>query len=156
MVIIIMEAITTEDTQITIMVVIRIIMEDTQTITTEDSQTIITEDSQTIIMEDTQIIITEDTQTTIMEDTLTITMEDIQTIIMEGTPTIIMEDIQIIIIMVIQATMVIAGLFSHKFLVLDHQEVIRIRTLQSHLDRSKSPFLKHVIHFLSKLIVNLT
>ena len=121
MVIIIMEAITTEVT----MVVIRIIMEDTQTIITEDSQTII--------------------------------MEDIQTIIMEAIRATIMEDTQIIIIiMVIQATMVIAGLFSHKFLVLDHQEVIRIRTLQSHLDRSKSPFLKHVIHFLSKLIVNLT
>merc|ERR1712018_550781 len=94
------------------------------------------EDTLTIITEDTQTIITEDTQTT-MEDTQT-TMEDTQIII---------------IIMAIPATMVTAGLFNHKFLVLDPQEVIRIRTLQSHLDRRKSPFLKHVIYFLSNLIV---
>merc|ERR1712018_288503 len=109
-------------------------------------------DTQTIIMEDTNTIITEGTQTIIMEDIQTIIMEVIRTIIMEDTQTT-MEDTQIIIIMAIPATMVTAGLFNHKFLVLDPQEVIRIRTLQSHLDRRKSPFLKHVIYFLSNLIV---
>merc|ERR1719510_2292122 len=113
----------------------------------EDIQTIITADTNTIIMEDTQTIITEGIQT--------ITMEGIQTIITEVILIIIMEAIQatmedtqiIIIIMDILATMGTVGLFSHKFLVLDHQEVIKIRTLQLRLERNKSPFQKHVIHF---------
>merc|ERR1739849_26349 len=120
------------DTQIIIMEVIQIItMEDTQTIIMADTNTVITEDGQIIIMADTNTIITEDTQTIIMEVIQIITMEDTQTTTMEG----------------IQATMETVGLFSHKFLVLDHQEVIKIRTLQLPLERNKSPFLKHVIHF---------
>merc|ERR1712218_667528 len=97
------------------------------------------EDTQIIIMADTNTVITEDGQTIIMEVIQIITMEDTQTIIMEGIQTTTMEDIQ--------ATMATVGLFSHKFLVLDHQEVIKIRTLQLPLERNKSPFLKHVIHF---------
>merc|ERR1739848_286173 len=92
--------------------------------------TIITEDTQTIIMEDIQIITMEAILTIIMED-IQATTEDIQTTTMED----------------IQATMATVGLFSHKFLVLDHQEVIRIRTLQLRLERNKSPFLKHIMHF---------
>merc|ERR1712020_401623 len=97
----------------------------------EDTRTIITADTQIIIMEDGQIIIMADTNTIITEDTQTIIMEVIQIITMED----------------IQATMATVGLFSHKFLVLDHQEVIRIRTLQLRLERNKSPFLKHIMHF---------
>merc|ERR1712018_842979 len=99
------------------------------------------------IMEDIQTIITEDTQTIIMEDTLTIIMGDTQTtIIMGDTQTIIMEDTQTITtIKAIQTTMVTAGLFSHKFLGLDHLEVIRKRKRQLHLDRNKLPFTKYVI-----------
>merc|ERR1739845_142210 len=104
-----------------------------------DTQIIIMEVIQIITMEGTQIIIMADTNTIITEDTQTIIMEVIQIITMEDTQTIIMEDIQ--------ATMETVGLFSHKFLVLDHQEVIKIRTLQLPLERNKSPFLKHVIHF---------
>merc|ERR1712080_127931 len=100
---------------------------------------------QTIITEDTRIIIMAGIQTIIMEGIQTIIMEDIQ-IIMEDTQTTIMEDTQIITkIKAIQATMVTAGLFSHKFLGLDRPEVIRKRTLQLHLDRNKLPFIKHVI-----------
>merc|ERR1739845_132355 len=146
MVIIIMEEVTTEDIQITT-VAIRIIMADTQIIimegiqiiTMEGTRTIITEVIQTITMEDTQIIIMADTNTVITEDGQIIIMADTKTIIMEGIQTTTMEDIQ--------ATMETVGLFSHKFLVLDHQEVIKIRTLQLPLERNKSPFLKHVIHF---------
>merc|ERR1712218_749820 len=105
----------------------------------EDTQIIIMADTNTVITEDGHTIITEDTQTIIMEVIQIITMEDTQTIIMEGIQTTTMEDIQ--------ATMATVGLFSHKFLVLDHQEVIKIRTLQLPLERNKSPFLKHVIHF---------
>merc|ERR1712018_162840 len=105
----------------------------------EDIQTIITEDTQTIIMEDTLTIIMGDTQTTIiMGDTQTIIMEDTQTTTMEGTQIITT-------IKAIQTTMVTAGLFSHKFLGLDHLEVIRKRTRQLHLDRNKLPFTKYVI-----------
>merc|ERR1712020_864912 len=114
-------------------------MEDTQTIITADTQIIIMEGIRTIIMEDTQIIIMADTNTVITEDGQIIITEVIQTITMGVILTIIMEDIQ--------AAMATAGLFSHKFLVLDHQEVIKIRTLQLPLERNKSPFLKHVIHF---------
>merc|ERR1719219_2732288 len=96
----------------------------------EDTQTIITEVIQIITMEDTQTIIMEVIPTIIMED-IQATTEDIQTTTMED----------------IQATMATVGLFSHKFLVLDHQEVIRIRTLQLRLERNKSPFLKHMMHF---------
>merc|ERR1739845_83729 len=104
-----------------------------------DTQIIIMEVIQIITMEGTQIIIMADTNTIITEDTQTIIMEVIQIITMEDTQTTTMEDIQ--------ATMETVGLFSHKFLVLDHQEVIKIRTLQLPLERNKSPFLKHVIHF---------
>merc|ERR1719150_751479 len=96
------------------------------------------EDTPTIIMAGTNTIITEDTQTITMEVIPTIIMEDIQATT-EDIQTTTMEDTQ--------ATMATVGLFSHKFLVLDHQEVIRIRTLQLRSERNKSPFLKHVIHF---------
>merc|ERR1739845_56392 len=96
-------------------------------------------DTQIIIMEVIQIITMEGTQIIIMADTNTIITEDTQTIIMEAIQIITMEDTQ--------AIMETVGLFSHKFLVLDHQEVIKIRTLQLPLERNKSPFLKHVIHF---------
>merc|ERR1712020_538639 len=109
---------------------------DTQIITMEGTQTITMEVIRTIITEDTRTIITEVIQTITMEAILTIIMEDIQAAT---------EDTQIIIIMDILATMATAGLFSHKFLVLDHQEVIKIRTLQLRLEINKSPFLKHVI-----------
>merc|ERR1712224_664809 len=97
------------------------------------------EDTQTITMGDTRTIIMEGIQTTIMEDIQTIITEDTQTIIMEDTQTII------ITIKAIQTTMVTAGLFSHKFLGLDHLEVIRKRKRQLHLDRNKLPFTKYVI-----------
>merc|ERR1712018_450583 len=112
--------------------------EDIQTTIMEDIQTIITEDTQTIIMEDTLTIIMGDTQTIIMGDTRTIIMEDTQTTTMEGTQIITT-------IKDIQTTMVTAGLFSHKFLGLDHLEVIRKKTRQLHLDRNKLPFTKYVI-----------
>merc|ERR1719219_2948867 len=97
-------------------------------------------------MEDTQTIITADTQIIIMEVIQTITMEVIPTIMMEDIQATT-EDIQTTTMEDIQATMATVGLFSHKFLVLDHQEVIRIRTLQLRLERNKSPFLKHIMHF---------
>merc|ERR1739845_318544 len=102
---------------------------------------------QIITMEGTRTIITEVIQTITMEVIRTIITEDTQIIIMADTNTVITEDGQIIIMEDIQATMETVGLFSHKFLVLDHQEVIKIRTLQLPLERNKSPFLKHVIHF---------
>merc|ERR1711996_203488 len=103
-------------------------------------------DTRTIIMEDTPTTIMEDIQTIIMGDTQIIIMGDTQTIIMEDTQTTIMEGTQIITtIKAIQTTMVTAGLFSHKFLGLDHLEVIRKRKRQLHLDRNKLPFTKYVI-----------
>merc|ERR1739849_16732 len=104
-------------------------------------------DTQIIIMVVIQIITMEDTRIIIMADTNTVITEDGQIIIMADTNTIITEDTQTIIMEDIQATMETVGLFSHKFLFLDHQEVIKIRTLQLPLERNKSPFLKHVIHF---------
>merc|ERR1739849_42905 len=104
-------------------------------------------DTQIIIMVVIQIITMEDTRIIIMADTNTVITEDGQIIIMADTNTIITEVIQIITMEDIQATMATVGLFSHKFLVLDHQEMIKIRTLQLPLERNKSPFLKHVIHF---------
>merc|ERR1739849_49276 len=121
--------------------------EGTRTIITEVIQTITMEGTRTITTEDTQIIIMADTNTVITEDGQIIIMADTNTIITEDTQTIIMEVIQIITMEDIQATMATVGLFSHKFLVLDHQEMIKIRTLQLPLERNKSPFLKHVIHF---------
>merc|ERR1712206_34919 len=98
-------------------------------------------------MEGTQTITMEVIRTTIMEGTQTIITEVLLTIIMEAIQAT-MEDTQIIIIIMdILATMGTVGLFSRKFLVLDHQEVIKIRTLQLRLERNKSPFLRHVIHF---------
>merc|ERR1712007_318903 len=117
------------------------------TIITEDIQPIIMGVIRTITMEDTLTIITEGIQTITMEGTQTIITEVLLTIIMEAIQAT-MEDTQIIIIIMdILATMGTVGLFSHKFLVLDHQEVIKIRTLQLRLERNKSPFLRHVIHF---------
>merc|ERR1719411_2144391 len=104
----------------------------------EATPTITMEVTRTIIMEDTRTIIMADTNTIIMEVILTIIMEDIQAA---------MEDTQIIIIMDILATMATDGLFSHKYLVLDRQEVIKIRTLQLRSESNKSPLLKYVIHF---------